>query len=66
MHVISRTLFVLKNGFMKYEIHPGINLLNCDCMDFMKEIPDKYFSLAICDPPYGIGIGTSVGGQTVW
>jgi len=39
---------------MKYEIHPGINLFNCDCMDFMKEIPDKYFSLAICDPPYGI------------
>ena len=27
-----------------------------DCMDGMKEIPDKYFDLAIVDPPYGIGI----------
>lgn len=24
-------------------------------MDVMKEIPDKYFELAIVDPPYGIG-----------
>lgn len=24
-----------------------------DCMDFMKEIPDKHFDLAIVDPPYG-------------
>lgn len=27
-----------------------------DCMEGMKEIPDKYFDLAIVDPPYGIGI----------
>lgn len=26
---------------------------NLDCMDGMKEFPDKYFELAICDPPYG-------------
>jgi len=25
-----------------------------DCMDIMKDIPDKYFDLAIVDPPYGI------------
>ena len=25
-----------------------------DCMDFMREFPDKYFDLAIVDPPYGI------------
>ena len=29
---------------------------NMDCMQGMKEFPDKYFELAICDPPYGIGI----------
>jgi len=23
-----------------------------DCMDGMKEFPDKYFELAVCDPPY--------------
>ncbi|OQB44853.1 MAG: hypothetical protein BWY02_02694 [bacterium ADurb.Bin157] len=28
---------------------------NMDCMDGMKEFPDKYFELAIVDPPYGIG-----------
>ena len=26
-----------------------------DCMDMMREFPDKYFDLAIVDPPYGIG-----------
>lgn len=31
-----------------------INLFNCDCMDFMKTKPDKYYDLAIVDPPYGI------------
>jgi len=28
---------------------------NMDCMEFMKQFPDKYFELAIVDPPYGIG-----------
>ena len=27
---------------------------NMDCMEGMKQIPDKYFDLAIVDPPYGI------------
>ena len=26
-----------------------------DCMEGMAQIPDKYFELAIVDPPYGIG-----------
>ena len=30
---------------------------NLDCMVGMKEIPDKYFDLAIVDPPYGLGFG---------
>ena len=33
---------------------PKIEVLNVDCMEFMKDVPDKYFELAICDPPYGI------------
>ena len=32
---------------------------NMDCMDGMKEFPDKYFELAIVDPPYGIGISSN-------
>ena len=31
----------------------------CDCMDFMAQFPDKFFDLAIVDPPYGIGITNS-------
>jgi|WetSurMetagenome_2_1015567.scaffolds.fasta_scaffold07149_12 site-specific DNA-methyltransferase (adenine-specific) len=27
---------------------------NCDCMEYMKTVPDKNFDLAICDPPYGL------------
>ena len=27
---------------------------NMDCMDGMKQFPDKYFDLAIVDPPYGL------------
>lgn len=31
-----------------------INLYNTDCMEFMKNVPDKAYDLAIVDPPYGI------------
>lgn len=27
-----------------------------DCMEFMKDVPDKFYDLAIVDPPYGIGV----------
>ncbi len=33
----------------------NITLYNADCLDIMREIPDKYYELCICDPPYGIG-----------
>ena len=32
-----------------------ITMLNMDCMEYMKTLPDKAFDLAIVDPPYGIG-----------
>ena len=28
---------------------------NTDCIEFMRSLPDKCFSLAVCDPPYGKG-----------
>lgn len=31
-----------------------IELLNIDCMEYMKTLPDKAFDLAIVDPPYFI------------
>lgn len=32
-----------------------LDLRLCDNMQLMAQYPDKYFELAICDPPYGIG-----------
>ena len=29
---------------------------NIDCMQLLKDTPDKYYQLAIVDPPYGIGV----------
>lgn len=33
---------------------PELKITNEDCMKLMKRYPDKYFELAIVDPPYGI------------
>lgn len=35
------------------------SFINADCMEYLKEFPDDYFDLAICDPPYG---GVTQGG----
>ena len=34
---------------------PFLSLFHADCMEIMKQYPDKYFDLAIVDVPYGIG-----------
>ena len=33
---------------------PISEVYNCDCLEHMKSLPDKYFDLCIADPPYGI------------
>ena len=33
-----------------------ITITNEDCMELLKRTPDNFYDLAICDPPYGIGI----------
>ena len=38
-----------------------IQITNEDNMELMARYPDKYFDLAIVDPPYGIGINESIG-----
>lgn len=40
-------------------LEPGF--YNLDCMEGMKDFPDKFFDLAIVDPPYGDG-GQNIGG----
>ena len=44
---------------------------NIDCIEGMRHYTDKYFDLAICDPPYGIDINSSgrlghYGGKKKW
>ena len=34
---------------------------NIDCMEYMQNVPDGYFDIAVCDPPYGIKINESIG-----
>jgi site-specific DNA-methyltransferase (adenine-specific) len=45
------------------KITDKINLHHTDCMDFMRDIPDNYYELSICDPPYGLGTKTTDGGS---
>lgn len=37
-------------------------IYNADCLELMKQLPDKCVDLVLTDPPYGIGISGSVGG----
>ena len=39
--------------------NPISEVRNCDCVAYMRELPDKYFDLAIADPNYGIGIASN-------
>lgn len=49
----------MQHGELKFQSGGGQQLnrlYNIDCMEAMRKIPDKFFQLAITDPPYGIGI----------
>src|SRR5574344_740782 len=53
------------NGFMEYnnlnKIYKTdfLDLYHCDCMELLRQTPDNYYSLALVDPPYGIGISSN-------
>jgi site-specific DNA-methyltransferase (adenine-specific) len=64
----SPILSVPENGFLEYEI--GVQAKSIignsrvylmDCMDLLRQTPDKYFNLCIVDPPYGIDINMNMG-----
>jgi len=40
-----------------------IQITNEDCMELLKRTPDKFYDLAICDPPYGIGASNTFAGE---
>ena len=48
-----------RRASMRSEAH------NTDCIEFMRSLPDKCFSLAVCDPPYGKGNDESLVGGGV-
>lgn len=39
---------------MTPETFGNITLYQCDCMEYMRTVPDMHYDLAIVDPPYGI------------
>lgn len=53
-------LRIKKYDSMKLQLG-NITAIHGDCMDYMKDIPDKFFDLAIVDPPYGLPKDSSNG-----
>ena len=43
-----------------------VNFFNIDCVEFMKSKPDKFWDLAIVDPPYGINVAKTHAGGKGW
>ena len=40
-------------------------VINGDCMDYLKDYPDDYFSLSLVDPPYGLKASDLVPGSDI-
>ena len=45
---------------------PISEVYNMDCMEYMRSMPDKFFELAVVDPPYGGANSQIGGGQKIW
>ena len=64
MKLTPDTFQILKeneSGFLPYEtgvlnssIHKNSRVYQADCLELLKQTPDKYYSLCIVDPPYGM------------
>lgn len=37
-------------------------VFNMDCVEYMRTLPDNFFDVAICDPPYGDADSEKLGG----
>lgn len=59
--------FYMRNAKRGRQGMKKAGLYNCDCIEAMREYPDKYFDLAIVDPPYGSGGGGRLGKENkIW
>lgn len=54
-------VFRNKMNGMSQDKQPISIVQNRDCMEAMAEFPDKFFELAIVDPPYGIQMSKQIG-----
>lgn len=41
-----------------------MNLMRGNCLELMKQIPDRSVDLVLTDPPYNIGVTTQKDGKT--
>ena len=46
-------IYLRKDDFIR-EINDNIQLFKGDCVEAMKEIPDKSIDMILCDLPYGV------------
>lgn len=46
------------SGYEQKYQNDKITIYQADCMKMLPQIPDKYYQLAIVDPPYGLGMKT--------
>ena len=42
-------------GFTAEHHYNNSHVYQMDCMELMRQTPDKYYDLGVVDPPYGIG-----------
>lgn len=56
---MSSNTLVISKCKIKMKLTDKIQITNEDNMVLMARYPDKYFDLAIVDPPYGIGISSN-------
>lgn len=57
-HILSENhlgFLPYKNGVIAESIYPKSRAYLADCMDMLRQTPDKYYDLSLVDPPYGIG-----------
>jgi len=46
----------VQSPLLQQALVSGSAVFNMDCIEFMKQVPDNFFHLAIVDPPYGLKI----------
>ena len=59
----DKTIIEAQNPLLQQALVSGSAVFNMDCIEFMKQVPDKFFHLAIVDPPYGLGSRLVEGGK---